>query len=159
MKTRNIKLLMVIMAILLGGMPGIFANDATGQKAKATNRTVQDGLAKQKAAIAAAEKWLALVDAGKYSASWTDAATYFKAAGSAAKWEQALNDGRGSFGKLISRKLKSAVYRTSLPGAPDGQYVVIQYDTAFENKKDAVETVTPMLDKDGQWRVSGYYIK
>lgn len=48
---------------------------------------------------------------------------------------------------------------TSLPGAPDGKYVVIQYDTSFENKKAAVETVTPMLDKDGKWRVSGYYIK
>ncbi|MGA9534411.1 MAG: DUF4019 domain-containing protein [Desulfobacterales bacterium] len=27
------------------------------------------------------------------------------------------------------------------------------------NKTSAVETITPMLDKDGQWRVSGYYIK
>ena len=24
---------------------------------------------------------------------------------------------------------------------------------------DAVETITPMLDPDGQWRVSGYFIK
>jgi hypothetical protein len=37
--------------------------------------------------------------------------------------------------------------------------VVLQYQTSFANKKDAVETVTPMRDKDGQWRVSGYYIK
>ncbi|MGB5422961.1 MAG: DUF4019 domain-containing protein [Desulfobacterales bacterium] len=29
----------------------------------------------------------------------------------------------------------------------------------LENKASAVETITPMLDKDGQWRVSGYYIK
>lgn len=27
------------------------------------------------------------------------------------------------------------------------------------NKKSAIETVTPMMDKDGKWRVSGYYIK
>jgi hypothetical protein len=26
-------------------------------------------------------------------------------------------------------------------------------------KKTAIETVTPMQDKDGAWRVSGYYIK
>jgi hypothetical protein len=50
-------------------------------------------------------------------------------------------------------------YATSLPGAPDGQYVVIQYKTAFENKKAGVETITPMLDKDKKWRVSGYFIK
>ncbi len=48
---------------------------------------------------------------------------------------------------------------TSLPGAPDGEYVVIQYNTEFENKKVAIETITPMLDDDGKWRVSGYYIK
>ncbi len=46
-----------------------------------------------------------------------------------------------------------------MPGAPDGEYVVIQYDSSFEHKQAAVETVTPMLDKDGKWRVSGYYIK
>ena len=48
---------------------------------------------------------------------------------------------------------------TSLPGAPDGEYVVIQFEASFGNKRASVETVTPMLDKDGQWRVSGYYIK
>ncbi len=48
---------------------------------------------------------------------------------------------------------------TSLPGAPDGEYVVISYETSFTNKKSAIETVTPMLDKDGKWRVSGYFIK
>ena len=62
-------------------------------------------------------------------------------------------------GKVILRKLDSQKYMTSLPGAPDGEYVVIQYKTKFENKKSAVETITPMLDNDGKWRVSGYYIK
>lgn len=60
---------------------------------------------------------------------------------------------------MQSRKLKSATYTKTLPGAPDGEYVVIQYDSSFVNKKSAVETVTPMLDKDGKWRVSGYFIR
>ncbi len=47
----------------------------------------------------------------------------------------------------------------TLPGAPDGEYVVIRYRTEFENKMKAVETVTPMLEADGAWRVSGYYIR
>jgi hypothetical protein len=66
---------------------------------------------------------------------------------------------RDPLGKMRSRKVKSATYKTSLPGAPDGEYVVIQYDSSFEHKQAAVETVTPMLDKDGKWRVSGYFIK
>jgi hypothetical protein len=60
---------------------------------------------------------------------------------------------------MVSRKLKSAKYTKALPGAPAGEYVVLQFDTSFVNKKEAVETVTPMLDKDGKWKVSGYFIK
>lgn len=115
--------------------------------------------AKEKAAIAAAERWLMLVDEGKHAESWKESAELFRNAITTEQWEQALKGARGPLGKLTSRKLKSATYATSLPGAPDGQYVVIQFDSSFENKKAAVETVTPMLDKEGQWRVSGYFIK
>ena len=110
-------------------------------------------------ATTAAEKWLALIDNGKYQASWTEGAAYFKNAVTAAAFEQAMKTVRAPLGKLLSRKVKSAVYHTSLPGAPDGRYVVIQFETSFENKQSAVETVTPMADPDGQWRVSGYYIR
>jgi hypothetical protein len=59
----------------------------------------------------------------------------------------------------MSRVVASKQYTTSVPGAPDGQYVIIQFTTSFKNKASATETVTPMLDKDGSWRVSGYFIK
>jgi len=49
--------------------------------------------------------------------------------------------------------------RICKPLPPDGEYVVIQFKTSFENKKAAIETITPMLDKDGKWKVSGYFIK
>ncbi len=110
-------------------------------------------------AVTAAEEWLKLVDEGEYGQSWKTAATYFKSAVPEAQWEQALPAVRQPLGKMLSRKVKSRQYSTSLPGAPDGQYVVIQFQTSFENKRSAVETVTPMLDKDGGWRVSGYFIK
>jgi hypothetical protein len=70
-----------------------------------------------------------------------------------------LQASRAPLGKLISRNIKSAVYKTSLPGAPDGQYVVIQFESSFEHKKSAIETVTPSLGDDGQWRASGYFIR
>jgi hypothetical protein len=106
-----------------------------------------------------AQSWLALTDAGKYAESWQEASAMFKASVSQAKWVEMVTPVRNPLGKVLSRKLKSATYTKTLPGAPDGEYVVIQYDTSFENKKEAVETITPMLDKDGKWRVSGYYIK
>lgn len=106
-----------------------------------------------------AESWLALVDSGKYAESWDEAAQLFKNAVSKEQWQQALKSVRGPLGRLQSRKLKSATYTKTLPGAPAGEYVVIQYDSSFESKKSALETITPMLDKDGKWRVSGYFIK
>lgn len=106
-----------------------------------------------------AESWLALVDSGKYAESWQEAAPVFKAAVTKEQWQGVLRGSRDPLGKMLSRKLKSATYTTTLPGAPDGEYVVIQYESGFEHKQSAVETVTPMLDKDGKWKVSGYYIK
>lgn len=113
----------------------------------------------EKAAVAAAEKWVALVDEGKYAESWKEAAEYFRNAVRQELWEQSLQAVRKPLGKLVSRKVKSKSYKTALPGVPDGEYVVIQFETAFENKKSAIETITPMMDMDGRWRVSGYYIK
>ena len=48
---------------------------------------------------------------------------------------------------------------TTLPGAPDGEYVVLQFDTSFEQKAAAVETVTTIREKDGTWHVGGYFIR
>jgi len=110
-------------------------------------------------AVDAATKWLGLVDSGRYAESWKEAAAFFKGAITKAQWEQALKASRKPLGAMVSRKLLSADYRTSLPGAPDGEYVVIQFTTSFENKQEAVETITPMKEKDGRWRVSGYFIR
>ncbi|MBF0121536.1 MAG: DUF4019 domain-containing protein [Desulfobacterales bacterium] len=114
---------------------------------------------KEKLALLAAQKWIMIVDEGKYTESWTEAAEYFKNTVKQDQWEQALEAARKPLGKLISRKVSSTTYITSLPGDPYGQYVIVQFETSFENKKSSIETVTPMMDKDKKWRVSGYYIK
>lgn len=124
-----------------------------------TGITSAQNLHNEKAAVASTEKWLRVVDQGKYADSWQEAAVYFKDAITKEQWQQSLNSFRKPLGRLISRKIQSTAYQTSLPGAPDGKYVVITFETAFENKKSAVETVTPMLEKDGTWRVSGYFVK
>jgi hypothetical protein len=110
-------------------------------------------------ALSRAEAWLSLVDQGQYAESWEAAAQLFKGRVSKDSWTAQAAGVRNPLGKVVSRKLKSSKSLESAPGAPDGKYVVIQYDTIFENKKAAVETVTPMLDSDGTWRVSGYFIR
>lgn len=106
-----------------------------------------------------AQQWLALVDAGKFSESWKASAPYFQIAVSEEQWKHSLTAVRTPLGNLLTRKLKSAKYSKTLPGAPDGEYVVLQFESSFTNKTEAIETVTPMLDKDGTWKVSGYFIK
>jgi len=106
-----------------------------------------------------AQAWLTLTDTGNYASSWDHAAAYFKTAIAKPDWEKALKSVRSPLGTLKSRKLKSATFTKTLPGAPDGEYVVIQCVTQFEQKKGSIETVTPMHEKDGSWKVSGYYIK
>ena len=113
----------------------------------------------EKAAVASAENWLSVVDSGNYADSWQEAAVFFKNAVTKEQWEKSMRSFRKPLGRLVSRRVLSTAYRTSLPGAPDGKYVVITFETAFENKRSAVETVTPMLEKDGTWRVSGYFIR
>ncbi len=72
---------------------------------------------------------------------------------------ESLNAAREPLGKVISREVESKKYKKFLPGAPDGEYVVIKFLSSFVNKKFAVETVILTLEKDGMWRLSGYYIK
>jgi hypothetical protein len=117
------------------------------------------GPEKEEAAVLSAEKWLGLVDAGNYTESWDEAAGYFKNAVKKEQWEQSLRAVRKPIGKPLSRKLKTKTSKTSLPGALDGEYMVIEFETSFEKKKSSIETVTPMMDVDGRWRVSGYYIR
>ena len=103
--------------------------------------------------------WLKLVDLEEYGNSWERTAEYFRNVVTKERWQGQLTSFRMPLGKVLNRSVKSWKYRTALPGAPDGQYIVIQYRTSFEQKKRAVETVTPMKEKDGKWSVSGYYIK
>ena len=111
------------------------------------------------AAQQAAEKWLTLLDDGKYVESWTDMSAAFKKEVSKRKWKSTISDVRKPLGKVVSRKLNSAEFTKEPPGAPEGEYVVLTFNTDFQNKTNAVETVTSMRGLDLIWRVSSYIVK
>ena len=112
-----------------------------------------------KEATSAAEQWLGLVDQGKFNGSWLEASTYFRNVTTKQQWKQQVSVWRSALGSVVSRKLRTVQYLMTMPGAPDGEYVMIQYDTTFAHKKSAVEVVVPMMDADGKWRVSEYSIR
>lgn len=148
MKTMAIRLAAVFVAACLA-LPA--AAEAPEKKAGSEDP--------EKASQPDAEQWLALVDADNYAESWKQAASIFKEALTAEQWETAVKSVHSQTGKLVSRKLRTAEYMNSLPGAPPGDYVILKYDAIFENLKTATETVVPTKEKDGSWRVSGYFVK
>jgi hypothetical protein len=133
--------------------------DVHGKVSEKTSKKEDDNEQKVNAAIQSAISWLHLIDEGQYEKSWQEAAAYLEKFVTQQQFKTSLEPVRKPLGKILSRKVINSTYKTALPGAPDGQYVIIQFETSFENKHNAIETVTPMMEPDGQWRVSGYYIK
>ena len=122
----------------------------------AENNVIED---KKAAAVVAAHNWLVLVDEGDYDLSWEESASYFKSLVTKESWHQTIAAIRSPLGKVLARELKEVTYTTSLPGAPDGKYIVIQFSTSYAQKAEAIETITRMKDEDGYWRISGYFIR
>lgn len=108
---------------------------------------------------AAAERWLSIIDNEGYAAAWEETSHYLKTILPKSDWLKAVTAARKPLGKKLNRKPLAVQYTRELPGAPDGEYVVMQFDTSFESKRKSVETLTLKLDLDGKWRVSGYYIR
>jgi hypothetical protein len=105
-----------------------------------------------------AERWVALVDAGRYDESWNAAASYFRSQVSKTDWKNAATSARGPLGALASRTFNAAQATHDLPGVPHGDYIVLVYDGAFANR-NVREIITPMREADGNWKVAGYVIQ
>ena len=112
-----------------------------------------------KKAQMAATNWLNQIDNGQYLESWDDAAKYFQNQIQKDRWSSALNASRKPLGVLKSRIVNTSEFKIELPGAPDGNYYVIKFDVSYEKKIKATETVTLLKDKNGEWKVVGFYIK
>lgn len=110
-------------------------------------------------AMAAAERWLALVDRGDAEASWAAAAKLLQSAVGEEAWTQSLRGVQGMLGRPRARDVTAVRYATELPGAPDGEYVVLEYTTEFERKRAGEERVVMMKEADGEWRAAGYHVR
>ncbi|WP_175453103.1 DUF4019 domain-containing protein [Microbulbifer yueqingensis] len=118
-----------------------------GPASAVDNPTVQSVLA-----------WLEVIDNGAYNQSWESSAPMFRQQVTSEQWQEALEQARKPLGKVLSREVQSTSEHSSLPGAPDGKYLVVKLASSFENKARATETVT-LKKVQGQWRAVGYFIK
>jgi len=109
---------------------------------------------KEKTALETATRWIALVDSEKYAESWAQASEFFKTSIEQEKWERIVWEARRPLVTLRERKMIGSSYETSLAGAPEGEYAVIQFRSLYFRRL-AIETVTVSREKDGAWRVCG----
>ncbi|MDQ7729949.1 DUF4019 domain-containing protein [Halomonas sp. SpR8] len=115
-------------------------------------------LAASDAEIESAVQWLEVIDSGEYEESWNLTGSLFQDQLSASQWVQALVQVRQPLGDIKSREVSSSSSASSLPGAPDGEYIVITYASNFENESNATETVT-LRQEDEEWRPVGYFVQ
>jgi len=111
------------------------------------------------AAHVSADAWVGLVDQARYAESWDAAAPIFQASMTKEHWDGAVKGARGPLGPLASQKFRAAEYKASLPGAPEGEYVVIYYDSAFAEKSKAPRRPSrsprpPTMP--GRWRATSF---
>ncbi|MBH5322789.1 helix-turn-helix domain-containing protein [Aurantiacibacter sediminis] len=107
----------------------------------------------------AAETFIALVDAGDYQGSWEAAGSFFQSKTTAEQWASLVEPVREPLGAVTSREIASVQRADSLPGAPDGEYEVLQFATVFEGRPQAVVETVIMLDSDEGWQVTGYFVR
>lgn len=105
-----------------------------------------------------AYSWLELIDTGKYDESWNLSGSFFKGKLSRDQWLHALTEARKPLGDLRSREVSSVTETGSMPGAPDGEYVIFIFTSSFEGQDLATETLTLTKEND-EWRPVGYFIR
>ena len=139
-----------------GGRRRVLAGLACAVALVAGGARAQDPRASVVAATA--REWLALVDRGDARAARERAGLKFRDAAPEDRWAKALAAQRGPRGAVVQRTLATTRFERSFPGAPEGEYAVLAFRTAFEKQGGGTETVTLEREADGIWRVVGYTI-
>lgn len=134
-----------------------FAQAKPPASAAAAPAPIADPALAQKEADArlAAQGWLLLLDRRDWGRSWETTSNVFRGMVPLGAWMDAVPKVREPLGAFIERAIVESAYKTTLAGQPDGEYVTVIFRSRFE-KKEGIEAVTTVLDRDGRWRVTGY---
>tara|TARA_R110002072_G_scaffold110139_1_gene237619 strand:- start:973 stop:1302 length:330 start_codon:yes stop_codon:yes gene_type:complete len=101
---------------------------------------------------------LALIDDKSYDEAWESLGEFAQAMIKRPDWTRLLERVRSPLGSLRSRTPSSQEQRETLPGLPDGHYVVYTFDSEFQNKAKGAETVTCAMAVGGEWKAIGYQV-
>jgi hypothetical protein len=140
--------------------PGNAAPAPARPAASAAASTLPDGVISnpefEKAGEMSAHAWLLLLDRKDWGSAWDVTSNVFRQAVPLPSWMDNIPKVREPFGAFVERRPVEVVYKRSVAGLPPGDYVTAVFLTQFAGKKDVLEAVTTMRDRDGRWRVTGY---
>jgi len=105
------------------------------------------------AAVAVAMKWLELLDNQKYRDAYALLDRQIKSVMSEEAWCKDKEASHKTYGKAISRNKLSAAYRDEIIGLKQGgDYIEIQYESAFERYKGTLCEIIIMTAENKGWR-------
>ncbi len=148
-----------VVCAVAGITPGILAQQPPQQPGAPQQAPPPDPhVAEEHAAGRQALGFLGYLDQGRFAESYSYTGMLIRTQVDQTAFAGKVQNARAGTGALQSRQLIDVVYTTSVPGAPEAQYVVLHYHASFASRQDAVETVTLEFAR-GYWRVAGYYIQ
>lgn len=110
-------------------------------------------------ALQQGKAWLQLVDDGLYAQSWDVSSAIFKTSVSQAKWIEALQLIRQPLGVTKSRELAKTQAPSTLPGLPDGDYLILTFSTSFDGNASLATETLSLVKINGEYRTIGYFIR
>lgn len=130
----------------------VFAFSPVAQTPSAPSSAVS--VKAESAAAQSARRWLALVDAFDWKASYDTTGVQFRELNTLAVWTSASQKVRVPLGAVVSRTLISEEFT---PTPPAGAQLV-KFRTRYASRAEAVETLS-LVDEGGVWRVVGCFIE
>jgi hypothetical protein len=132
----------------------LLSTPAAAQDQEAQDQEAQNPADQTEQAREAADAWLALFDADDIEATYEMAAETFKTQVEMQDWEAQAAQVKQAVGELDGRTYMETTYADELPQAPEGDYMIVQYDTQYANL-NVTEFVILVLDED-TWRMVGF---
>jgi hypothetical protein len=110
----------------------------------------------EKAGEIAAHAWLLLLDRKDWGTAWDASSAVFRQTVPLGTWMDNIPKLRDPLGRFIERQPGEAIYKRTLAGRPDADYVTVEFTSKFDKKPVVQELVTTVRESDGRWRVTGY---
>ena len=109
-------------------------------------------------ALAAARKWLKLVDSGQFAQSHQSAHPKLSGLVPRRLWEEKIRGMRGDLGITLSRRLRLSEYSGDIKPPPAEEFYLFAFDTEMSKGGDMEEVVTCRRGHRGAWQVADYYL-